>query len=74
MPLARTVRAFALRWQSAVAVVTVVAVGFLVVHRWQAQQVQDGLEARRQVMEALQVTSEKLDLAWRVVKDAEHRS
>ncbi len=70
--LARAVRAYALSWQSAAAVVTVVAVGLLVTHEWRAQRVEDGLEARRQVMEALRVTSEKLDLAYRAVKEKEH--
>lgn len=54
------------------AIVTIVVAGLLVAHEWRAQRVEDGLEARRQVMEALRVTSEKLDLAYRAVKDTEH--
>lgn len=69
--LARAMRAYALSWQSAAAVVTVLAIGLLVTHEWRAQRVQHGLEARRQVMEALRVTSEKLDLAYRAVKEKE---
>ena len=66
MPLAR-----ALSWRSAVVLAAVLAVGTLIAHGWQEQRVQDGLEARREVMEALQLTSEKLDLAYQAV---EHRS
>jgi len=66
----RAVRRPELRWLSG-ALLAVVATGFLVVHQWRAQHVKQGLEARRQVMEALRVTSEKLDLAYRVVKDKE---
>jgi alkylated DNA nucleotide flippase Atl1 len=67
----RSVRRLELRWLSG-ALLAVVAAGFLVAHQWRAQHAQQGQEARRQVMEALRVTSEKLDLAWRVVKDKEH--
>jgi hypothetical protein len=59
-----------LRWLSG-ALLAVVATGFLVAHQWRAQHAQQGQEARRQVLEALRVTSEKLDLAYRVVKDKE---
>jgi hypothetical protein len=39
-------------------------------HHLHAQREREvGLEARRQVMEALRVTDEKLELAYRVVKD-----
>ena len=67
----RAVRGRGLRWLSG-ALLAVVATGFLFAHHWRAQHVQQGREARRQVMEALRVTSEKLDLAYRVVKDQEH--
>ena len=60
-----------LRW-TPVALLALVATGFLVVHQWRTQHAQQGEQARRQVIEALRVTSEKLDLAWRVVKDKEH--
>lgn len=66
----RAVRSLELRWLSG-ALLAVVVTGFMVAHQWRAQHVQQGQEARRQVMEALRVTSEKLDLAWRVVKDKE---
>jgi hypothetical protein len=66
-PLARALRNYALSWQSAAALVTVVLAGLLVAHEWHAQRAQEGLEARRQVIEALRVTSEKLDLAYQAV-------
>jgi hypothetical protein len=65
------VRRIELRWLSG-ALLAVVATGCLVAHQWRAQHIEQGQEARRQVMEALRVTSEKLDLAYRVVKDKEH--
>jgi hypothetical protein len=55
----------ALRWQWA-AVLASVALGTLAVCDWQARRAQ-GLEARRQLIEALQVTGEKLDIANRAV-------
>lgn len=67
----RSVRRPELRWLSG-ALLVLVATGFLVVHQWRARHAQQGQEARRQVIEALRVTSEKLDLAYRVVKDKEH--
>jgi hypothetical protein len=67
----RAVRMLELRWLSG-ALLAVVATGFLVAHQWRAQHAQQGQAARRQVLEALRVTSEKLDLAYRVVKDKEH--
>ncbi len=70
-PAHRAVRMRELRWMSGV-LLAVVATGFLVAHQWRAQHAQQGREARRQVMEALRVTSEKLDLAYRIVKDKEH--
>jgi len=61
MPLAR-----------AAAIVAIGVASLVVAYQWQAQRAQNGLEARRQVIEALRVTSEKLDLAYRAVKDTEH--
>lgn len=65
------VRRVELRWLSG-ALLAILATGFLVAHQWRAQQAEEGQAARRQVMEALRVTSEKLDLAYRAVKDKEH--
>jgi len=41
--------------------------------QWQRRQEQAGIEARRQLLEALRVTREKLDLAYQVV-NSEARS
>jgi len=71
LPAHRAARALELRWMSG-ALLAIVAAGLLAAHQWQAQHTQQGQEARRQVMEALRVTSEKLDLAYRVVKHTEH--
>jgi hypothetical protein len=67
----REVRMLELRRLSG-ALLAIVATGFLVAQLWRAHHAQQGQEARQQVMEALRVTSEKLDLAYRVVKDKEH--
>src|SRR5262249_30133162 len=55
----------ALRWAAAVGAI---ALGTLALYGWQAKREQ-GLEARRQLLEALQVTGEKLDVAYRAVND-----
>lgn len=57
-----------LRWTSAALAASILLVG-LVAHQWQAQRTQRGLDARRQLLEALKVTSHKLDIAYRVVND-----
>lgn len=59
----------ALRWapQALAASVLVAALG---VYGWQLQRERQGLEARQQLLEALRVTGQKLDLAYRGVKDA----
>jgi hypothetical protein len=62
------------RWLSAAAMVTFLAVGIVIAHGWQVRRAQGGLEARRQVIEALRVTSDNLDVAYRVVRSAEHKS
>jgi hypothetical protein len=48
-----------------------VVLGVIVAHEWQAGRTAQGLEARRQLIEALKVTDEKLDLAYRVVNTQE---
>jgi hypothetical protein len=55
------------RWRLAAAL-AVVALGTLAVYGWQVRRAQ-GLEARRQLIEALQVTGDKLDLAYRAVNE-----
>jgi hypothetical protein len=44
-----------------------VIVAVLLAHEWQARRLERGQEARRQLIEALRVTDEKLNLAYRVV-------
>ena len=62
---------FGLPWLAATTLATCAVLGLLIAHEHKAQHAEAGLEARRQVIEALRVTSEKLDLAYRVVKDKE---
>ena len=50
-----------------VALAASVVLTLLVVHDWQARREQQGLEARQQLIEALRLTGEKLDIAYRVV-------
>ncbi|HEY3787052.1 MAG TPA: hypothetical protein VGL55_17410 [Steroidobacteraceae bacterium] len=59
------------RWPSAVLAIALL-VGLATAYHWQLRRQERGLEARRQLIEALQVTSEKLDLAYRVVNEQEH--
>ena len=56
-------------WVGGALLVSVVA-SVLVVHEWQVRRTQQGLEARAQLIEALKVTGENLDLAYRAVNDA----
>lgn len=44
-----------------------VILAFLMAHEWQVRRLEQGREARRQLIEALRVTDEKLNLAYRVV-------
>jgi hypothetical protein len=60
----------AFRWTSTALVVSLV-VAVVSTHQWQARRQERGLQARRQLMQALQLTGEKLDLAYQVVNDAE---
>jgi hypothetical protein len=43
------------------------AAALILRHAWHAQRDLQGLQARRQLIEALRVTSQKLDLAYRIV-------
>ena len=61
------------RWMSAALAASLV-VGVLVTHEWQARRTQQGLEARRQLLEALRVASDKLDIAYRAVNDRDSSS
>ena len=54
------------RWVPAALAASVV-LGLLVSYGWRVERERSGLEARRQLMEALQLTGEKLDLAYQVI-------
>ena len=61
-------RAKVTRWAAGVALAaSVVGVAILGAHQWQERREQQGLEARRQLLEALRVTGEKLDVAYQAV-------
>jgi len=48
-----------------------VILAVLLAHQWQVQRLEHGREARRQLIEALRVTDEKLNLASRAVNGEE---
>jgi len=48
-----------------------VVLAVLLAHEWQVRRLEQGREARRQLIEALRVTDEKLDLTYRVVNSRE---
>lgn len=48
-----------------------VVLAVLLAHEWQVRRIEQGREARRQLIEALRVTDEKLNLAYRVVNSRE---
>lgn len=60
-----------LRRASAAALVISLVIAVVSAHQWQMRRQERGLQARRQLIQALQLTGEKLDLAYRVVNDAE---
>jgi len=49
-----------------------VLVAVLLAHQWQVRRTEQGIEARRELLEALRVTDQKLDLAYRVVNAPPH--
>lgn len=60
------------RW---VSVALAASVGFAAIigtHTWQVRREQEGLEARKQLIEALRLTGEKLDVAYQAVNREEH--
>ena len=59
------------RW-ACVALAASVALGGLIIHQWQVRREQQGLEARKQLIQALRVTGEKLDIAYRAVNEESH--
>ena len=61
-------RAKVTRWAAALALAASVAfAAVLGTHQWQERREQQGLEARRQLLEALRLTGEKLDVAYQAV-------
>jgi hypothetical protein len=58
----------AFRWASATLAIVLTA-GLFTAHQWQVHRTQQGLEARRQLFKALQVTGENLDIAYRMVNN-----
>jgi|SRR5215831_5252419 len=58
------------RWLP-VALAASMALG-IVTYEWHAHRVREGIEARRQLIEALRVTQEKLDFVYQTVKQEAH--
>lgn len=54
------------RWASATLAVLLTA-GLYSAHQWQVHRTQQGLEARRQLLQALQVTERNLNTAYRML-------
>ena len=55
------------RWVSVALAASVVFAAVLGAHAWQLRREQEGLEARKQLIEALRLTGEKLDVAYQAV-------
>jgi negative regulator of sigma E activity len=56
------------RWAVPLAIAASMAcVAIFGAHQWQERREQQGLEARRQLLEALRLTGEKLDVAYQAV-------
>lgn len=66
-PAPRRSRSQPLWWASGLAATLLIAVG-VQQHLREQRELAHGLEARRQVLQALQMTSQKLDLAYEAVK------
>ena len=60
-------RAKITRWVSVALAASVVFAAVLGGHEWQLRREQEGLEARKQLIEALRLTGEKLDVAYQAV-------
>ena len=68
-PVAQSRRGLPQRFRGwPVALAASAVLGAVLIHVWQVDRERRGLEARRQLIEALQVTGEKLDLVYRSVK------
>jgi methylthioribose-1-phosphate isomerase len=57
----------ALPWAPAAAAASLLVAIFVTHEQQQREEVQEGLRARQELLEALRVTSEKLDIAYQVV-------
>jgi hypothetical protein len=68
---ARPARAAAVASWLAFGLAASVVLAVLLAHEWQARRLEQGREARRQLIEALRVTDEKLNLAYRAVNNQE---
>ena len=66
----RTFRARAAMSWGSLALAASIVVALLLAHQQQVRRTEQGLEARRQLIEALRVTGDKLDLASRIVNGA----
>ena len=55
------------RWVSVALAASVAFAAIVGTHEWQVRREQEGLEARRQLIEALRLTGEKLDVAYQAV-------
>lgn len=64
-------RAKVTRWVSVALAASVAFAAIVGTRQWQERREQEGLEARRQLLEALQLTGEKLDLAYQAVNREE---
>ncbi len=60
-------RAKVTRWVSVALAASAAFAAIIGAQQWQERREQEGLEARRQLIEALQLTGEKLDVAYQAV-------
>ena len=60
-------RARVTRWVSVALAASVAFAAIIGTHTWQVRREQEGLEARKQLIEALRLTGEKLDVAYQAV-------
>jgi negative regulator of sigma E activity len=71
VPVARTPRVGAVASWLTFGLAASVVLAVLLAHEWQVRRLEQGREARRQLIEALRVTDEKLNLTYRVVNSRE---
>jgi hypothetical protein len=51
-----------------------IMLAILITHQWEVRRTRQGLQARQQLIEALRITDQNLDLAYRAVKDSQRRA